>query len=366
LNPDLPARRRNEILGPYRLERRIRGDDGSELWLAREEALDRRVSLRIALTGDREAVARYLRAARTAAALDHPNILPVYRVGEEDRVIYVASRWVDGPTLDELLTREPVLPLARAADIVRQLGDALEFAHDREVAHGSVVPPNVELDDDHVYLTGFGLSLLSKSETPARELDVAALGNLLEQLLGGWPVRGPVGPVIAPVLVRARGEEPPPFASAAELGAAAARAAGPYRPATGLRPSIRRKWIVGVPIAGGAALVLTSAFLLVTRTGSPSEGSRVRNVIDRFASQSGGSACEQMTDRLVEAYGGLGKCRKALADRGSTQLSPDSVSVSGDVAEVEATSPRGKPYRLRLVRENGSWAIDAVSSTAGD
>jgi hypothetical protein len=69
-----------------------------------------------------------------------------------------------------------------------------------------------------------------------------------------------------------------------------------------------------------------------------------------------------MTNRLLRAYGGPKECRRALAGQGPARLALDEVTISGEVAEVLATAPAGRPYRLRLFLRDGGWAIDAVSA----
>jgi hypothetical protein len=373
LGPEHFALRPGAKLGPYRLDRRVRADNQGELWLAEEQQLDRRVALRIVseqVVGS-DAVARFVRAATAAAALDQPNVLPIYRVGEDQGVAYAASRWTDGVTLSEELAKHGALRPARAAEIVRQVGDALESTHEHGIAHGEVGPSSVELDRDHAYLTGFGLGGFSDDrpgliDAPSREEDVRALGRLLEVLLGGrpGPRRARIPPELRDVVSRARGDRPPAFATAGELADAAVQAAGPYRPAEEYAAaSIRRRWFVGAPLAAGLALIVASAVWLTTGSESPDDNG-VRATVEKFTHQRRGSGCELLTDRLVQAFGGPSACRRRLARRSPATLSIDSIDVSGDVAEVTATEPNGDAYRLGLARQNGTWAIYKLSPAA--
>jgi hypothetical protein len=122
-----------------------------------DEALGRTVALKLVAPeragqpGFRE---RFITESRLAAAIDHPNVLPVFKAGEEDGELYLAMRFVDGSDLRSLSPLEP----ARAARIVAQVGAALDAAHARRLVHRDVKPANVLVTgDDHAYLTDFGL-----------------------------------------------------------------------------------------------------------------------------------------------------------------------------------------------------------------
>ena len=93
-----------------------------------------------------------------AASIDHPNVIPVYEAGEEDGVLYIAMRWVEGTDLREAIDRGPLEP-ARAVHLVTQVASALDAAHERDLIHRDVKPANILLTgEDHVYLTDFGLT----------------------------------------------------------------------------------------------------------------------------------------------------------------------------------------------------------------
>ena len=94
------------------------------------------------------------------AALDHPNVVPLYEAGEEDGTVFIATRWVDGTELgDADPARRPAASPARAARIAAQIASALEVAHEKGLVHRDVKPSNVIVtSEDHVYLTDFGLT----------------------------------------------------------------------------------------------------------------------------------------------------------------------------------------------------------------
>jgi serine/threonine-protein kinase len=135
---------------------------------ARDTVLGREVALKLiapALAEDAEFRARFEAEARAAAAIDHPNVLPVFDAGEEDGELYLAMRLVEGTDLRAELTGGP-LEAARVSRIVAQVGAALDAAHARNLVHRDVKPANVLIsrapgDEDHVYLTDFGLTRIS-------------------------------------------------------------------------------------------------------------------------------------------------------------------------------------------------------------
>lgn len=132
------------------------------LYRARQLRLDRLVALKLVEEETaREPVVRerLRREARTVAALDHPNVVPLYEAGEEDGTVYIATRWVDGTELGSLIRRDGPLEPARAARIAAQIASALDVAHEKGLVHRDVKPSNVIVtSEDHVYLTDFGLT----------------------------------------------------------------------------------------------------------------------------------------------------------------------------------------------------------------
>jgi len=108
---------------------------------------------------------RFVRESRAAAAIDHPNVIPVYSAGEDGGRLYLAMRFVDGEDLRSLVHREGPLEPARAAAIIAQVANALDAAHARGLVHRDIKPANVLLDRDHAYLTDFGLTKRLTGET---------------------------------------------------------------------------------------------------------------------------------------------------------------------------------------------------------
>ena len=113
--------------------------------------------------------ARFELETRLAAAIDHPNVIPVYEAGEQDGRLYLVMRWVEGGDLQRLIAESGRLDPALAARIVAQVGAGLEAAHAAGLVHRDVKPANVLMAGDevggHVYLTDFGLTLDAASDT---------------------------------------------------------------------------------------------------------------------------------------------------------------------------------------------------------
>jgi DNA-binding beta-propeller fold protein YncE/tRNA A-37 threonylcarbamoyl transferase component Bud32 len=164
----------SQIAG-YRLEEQIGRGGMAVVFRAYDARLDRHVALKILsprLALDDAFRHRFIRESRAAAAVDHPNIIPVFDAGETSGVLFIAMRFVHGRDLRTLLDRTGPLPPARASDIITQVASALDAAHARGLVHRDVKPANMLLDEDaggerrdHVYLSDFGLTKHSLSDT---------------------------------------------------------------------------------------------------------------------------------------------------------------------------------------------------------
>src|SRR3954453_2756672 len=147
--------------GVYRIES-VAGQGGmGVVYRATQRGLDRSVALKVvtpAFANDEEFRARFRRESKLAASIEHPNVIPVYEAGEQDGVLFLAMRYVDGTDLKSLLNREGRIEPLRAARFVNQIAAALDAAHAAGLVHRDVKPANALLaSQDHVYLTGFGL-----------------------------------------------------------------------------------------------------------------------------------------------------------------------------------------------------------------
>lgn len=129
---------------------------------AYEPALDREVALKVLAIDPILAPAAYAhfeREAKLAAQLDHPNIVPIYAIGQSASVAYFTMRFVRGGTLDEHLAHHGALDYHRAIAILRDIAAALDYAHDHGIIHRDVKPANVLLGDaGHAMVSDFGIA----------------------------------------------------------------------------------------------------------------------------------------------------------------------------------------------------------------
>jgi serine/threonine protein kinase len=107
---------------------------------------------------------RFERESRMAAAIDHPNVIPVYAAGEEDGRLYLVMRWIAGTDLHKVLREHGRMDPVLAARIVEQVGGALDAAHAAGLVHRDVKPANVLLSGEHAYLADFGLTRMVGSD----------------------------------------------------------------------------------------------------------------------------------------------------------------------------------------------------------
>ena len=130
------------------------------VYRATQVALGREVAVKLvpALGVEESLVARFKREARVAGALEHPHTIPIYAAGEEEGLLYLVMRLVDGPDLGALVAREGPLEPARAVALIEQVAGALDAAHAAGLVHRDVKPANVLVEHgDHAYLSDFGL-----------------------------------------------------------------------------------------------------------------------------------------------------------------------------------------------------------------
>jgi hypothetical protein len=142
------------------------------VYRATDLALERPVALKLItadLAADEEFRARFKRESRIAASIRHPNVITVFRAGEEDGLLYIAMDYVEGTDLKEMIAEQGRLEPQAAARIVAQVASALDAAHAKALVHRDVKPANVliawEDAEWHAYLTDFGLSKGTASDS---------------------------------------------------------------------------------------------------------------------------------------------------------------------------------------------------------
>jgi Tol biopolymer transport system component/serine/threonine protein kinase len=158
----LPAGRR---IGHYRIVSRLGAGGMGEVYLAEDTQLDRQVALKLLpaeFTADAERVRRFIREAKAASALNHPNIVTVHEIGQSEGLHFIVAEYVDGQTLRERM-RSETLSLSDALDVAVQVAGALSVAHEAGVVHRDIKPENLMLRrDGYVKVLDFGLAKLTE------------------------------------------------------------------------------------------------------------------------------------------------------------------------------------------------------------
>lgn len=140
-----------EMLGRYRIDGRLGEGAMADVFRAFDPGIGRTVAIKVLKSEygrDPELGERFLREARAAGALNHPNIATVYDVGEADGVAYIAMELIEGQPLDTLLLAQGRLPYERVLALGQQLASALDYAHRAGVVHRDVKPSNILLSAD--------------------------------------------------------------------------------------------------------------------------------------------------------------------------------------------------------------------------
>jgi len=165
------------LAGRFSLEREIGRGGMGVVYLARDVALDRPVAIKLLpaeLAAQPEAKERFLREARTAAQLSHPNIVPIHLVEERDGVVCFVMAFVEGETLGERVRRAGPLPPDEAVRIIREVAWALGYAHGRGVIHRDIKPDNILLEhgSGRALVTDFGIARMTSRATMSQEGEI--------------------------------------------------------------------------------------------------------------------------------------------------------------------------------------------------
>jgi eukaryotic-like serine/threonine-protein kinase len=236
-------------IGHYELIRQIGAGGMGEVYLAHDSQLARKVALKLLpahVIQDRQRLERFKQEARAASALNHPNILTIYEIGEEAGQPFIATEFIEGETLRARLAQAH-LPLGQALDIAVQAATGLNAAHEAGIVHRDIKPENLMLRrDGYVKILDFGLAKLIKPQADGQEnsiqvktdegvvlgtprymspeqargekldgrTDIFSLGAVLYEMLARHaPFEGAtLGEVIVAILER----EPPPLSNYAE------------------------------------------------------------------------------------------------------------------------------------------------------
>jgi WD40 repeat protein len=222
--PELPRLR---YFGDYELLEEIARGGMGVVYKARQMSLDRVVALKMmrpGLLAKAEEVARFRAEASAAARLQHPNIVTIFEVGEQDGLHYFSMDYVEGASLAELAGGRP-LPERQAAQYLKTVAEAVEFAHAHGTLHRDLKPSNILIDlQDRPRVTDFGLALplhagvagdgavagtpayMSPEQAAGEALtaasDVFSLGAILHELLGGGRMNRDLETICAKSMMR--------------------------------------------------------------------------------------------------------------------------------------------------------------------
>ena len=160
---ELRAHLERVLSAHYELDREIGRGGFGIVYRAKDRRLKRTVAIKILppeLAFRSEIKTRFLREAETAAQLSHPNIVPIYSVDEAEGIVFFVMAYISGDNLAKRLHDRGVLPIEETRRIIRDVADALAYAHERGVVHRDIKPDNILLDEEHgrPMVTDFGIA----------------------------------------------------------------------------------------------------------------------------------------------------------------------------------------------------------------
>src|SRR5262249_1871209 len=199
----------------YRVGRLIGAGGMGEVYLAEDEVLQRKVALKLLparFTQDQERVRRFQREARAASALNHPNILTIYEIGHAESVHYIATEYIEGETLRDVMASRR-LSIGEIIEVSMGVAGALAAAHDARIIQRDIKPENIMLrPDGYVKVLDFGLAKLmddalkdsatgqvlgtlvyispeqARGQQPDARSDLYSLGAVMYEMITGAPV----------------------------------------------------------------------------------------------------------------------------------------------------------------------------------
>jgi eukaryotic-like serine/threonine-protein kinase len=171
-----------KLIGHYRIESLIGVGGMGEVYLARDERLGRKAALKLlpeSLTTDEAQLSRFKNEARTASALNHPNILTVYEIGADQNVQFIATEFIEGTTLRAALASGR-MSAHRALEIAVQVASALAAAHEAGIVHRDIKPENIMLrPDGYVKVLDFGIAKVTE-QRPGSDYHIVKTTALLQ------------------------------------------------------------------------------------------------------------------------------------------------------------------------------------------
>lgn len=174
----------DQQIGRYRISAAIGAGGMGEVYLAKDEELERSVALKILpsdIADDAVRVQRFIQEAKVVSALNHPNILTIHEIGSENGTRFIASEYVEGRTLRKIIDGDE-LELKEVLEIAVQVASALETAHRKNIIHRDIKPENVMVRDDGlVKVLDFGLAKLLTAGSDAVDTEAATKARVMTQ-----------------------------------------------------------------------------------------------------------------------------------------------------------------------------------------
>jgi len=166
-------------LGRYEIRSKIGAGGMGEVYLAQDTELDHKVALKILpadVAANQDRMRRFVQEAKAASALNHPNILTIHEIGAEAGMHFIATEYIDGETLRQVM-KTGRLTITESLEIAVQVASALATAHEAGIVHRDIKPENIMIRRDHLAkVLDFGLAKLSsdtQAVTPEAETRVA-------------------------------------------------------------------------------------------------------------------------------------------------------------------------------------------------
>jgi len=160
---------REALKDEYELEKELGRGGMAIVFKARDKSLEREVAIKVlpfSLSFDAEFVERFQREARTSAKLEHPNIIPIYRVGKSGRVIFFVMKFLRGKPLSDVIEARGAIPVPEIKRILVEAARALGYAHKHGIVHRDIKPDNIMFDElGQAIVTDFGIA---KAQSGAR------------------------------------------------------------------------------------------------------------------------------------------------------------------------------------------------------